>query len=286
MVLGRGPQLDRTLLRLLMVVAVAVSRCSHSSAAYYPIDGAQLGQPFHSVGAQSTAGTARLLVDYPSPQREQVLDLLFKPQYGASLQHLKVEVGGDAQISCGAEPSPMRASPSNSSARNNSGGGGGEPADDGVDFSRGYEHWLMSEAKKRNPDIILLGLVYAWPSWVSPSGHTPYDSPTTEQNAATYMANWVSGVKASHNLTIDWVGCWNEQRYTKSYIKTLRRTLDAHGHSATQIVASDRNWEPIASDYLEDAELRAAVGALTQHYPHCDASGGAPGTGATSVACF
>ena len=83
----------------------------------------------------------------------QLLDLLFKPSFGASLQHLKVsrrrrnrhsadtpspsllkslpaaergvqrndslaggcrnkvEIGGDAQISCGAEPSPMRAPP-------------------------------------------------------------------------------------------------------------------------------------------------------------------------------
>ena len=31
-------------------------------------------------------------------------------------------------------------------------------------------------------------------------------SNTTEQNAADYMAGWVGGVKAAHNLTIDWVG--------------------------------------------------------------------------------
>ena len=72
---------------------------------------------------------------------------------------------------------------------------------------------------------------------------------------------------------------WNEREYTKSYVKTLRKTLDLHGHAATRIVASDRGWEPIASDYRGDAGVRASVGALTQHYPHCDASGGAPGTG-------
>jgi len=35
-----------------------------------------------------------------------------------------------------------------------------DPAGD--DFNRGYEHRLMKEAKQRNPDIVLLGLVYAW----------------------------------------------------------------------------------------------------------------------------
>ncbi len=77
-------------------------------------------------------------------------------------------------------------------------------------FNRGYEHWLMAEAKARNKDIELLGLVYAWPSWVNPGGTSPYGSNLTEQNAADYMAAWVSGVKTSHNLTIDWVGIWNE----------------------------------------------------------------------------
>ena len=104
-------------------------------------------------------------------------------------------VGGDAQISCGAEPSAMRQS-ANISESN---------------FDRGYEHWLMAEARRRNPEIELLGLVYAWPSWIDPDGHSPYSSNDTEQNAADYMAAWVSGVKRSHNLTIQWVGLWNEQ---------------------------------------------------------------------------
>ena len=111
----------------------------------YTVDGSALSFPLHSIGAQSTAGTARLLQDYPADQRSDVLDLLFLPNFGASLQHLKVELGGDSQISCGAEASPMRSE---------------DPADD--DFNRGYDWWLMKDAKRRNPDIVLLGLVYAW----------------------------------------------------------------------------------------------------------------------------
>jgi galactosylceramidase len=107
-------------------------------------------------------------------------------------KHLKVEIGGDSQISCGAEPSPMRSS--NSSE---------------ADFNRGYEHWLMSEAKKRNPDIVLLGLVFAFPNWINPEGNTPYSNSQTESNAAEYVASWVDGVKKSHNLSMDWVSAIN-----------------------------------------------------------------------------
>lgn len=56
---------------------------------------------------------------------------------------------------------------------------------------------------------------------------------------------------------------------------TLRKALDQAGHTHTQIVGSDRGWEPIATDYLTKPEVSNAIGALSQHYPHCDARPGA-----------
>jgi galactosylceramidase len=52
-------------------------------------------------------GCSRLLRDYPAEQQAQVLDILFKPEFGANLQILKVEIGGDAQSTDGTEPSHM-----------------------------------------------------------------------------------------------------------------------------------------------------------------------------------
>ena len=40
-------------------------------------------------------------------------------------------------------------------------------------FDRGYEYWLMSEAKARNPDIVLVGLPWSWPSWVGEGEWAP-----------------------------------------------------------------------------------------------------------------
>lgn len=48
--------------------------------------------------------TSKLLVNYPEPQRSEILDYLFKPNFGAALQILKVEIGGDAQSTDGMVP--------------------------------------------------------------------------------------------------------------------------------------------------------------------------------------
>ncbi|KAM6912918.1 GTPase IMAP family member 8-like [Xenentodon cancila] len=56
------------------------------------------GRVFDGIGGLSGGGaTSRLLVNYAEPYRSQILDYLFKPNFGASLHILKVEIGGDAQ---------------------------------------------------------------------------------------------------------------------------------------------------------------------------------------------
>ena len=55
-----------------------------------------IGPTFDGVGgASGGGGGTRLLVDYPGPQQSDILDMLFKPFHGASLQHIKVEIGCD-----------------------------------------------------------------------------------------------------------------------------------------------------------------------------------------------
>src|SRR5438034_3509657 len=99
------------------------------------VDGTKGGRAFDGVGAISGGGgNSRLLVDYPEPQRGQILDYLFKPGYGAAVQILKVEVGGDTNSTDGAEPSHMHTRTD-------------------LNCDRGYEWWLMEQARARNPII-------------------------------------------------------------------------------------------------------------------------------------
>lgn len=90
-------------------------------------------------GASGGGGGTRLLVDYPSQQRSDILDMLFKPLHGAALQHLKVEVGCDGDTTQGSEPTHARSATD-------------------VNFDRGYEVWFMEEAVRRRVDIALSGL--------------------------------------------------------------------------------------------------------------------------------
>jgi hypothetical protein len=68
------------------------------------LDGAGKGRIFEGLGALSAGASSRLLYDYKEPYRSQILDYLFKPGYGAALQHLKVEIGADVNSTDGSEP--------------------------------------------------------------------------------------------------------------------------------------------------------------------------------------
>jgi len=178
---------------------VAVSRLNYttkqhtSKDASLVIDASASPNESHTlsggVGAMSTAGTSRLLIDYAEPYRSQVLDYLFLPGHGASLQHLKVSLGGDGECTSGSEPSTMH----NATAE---------------DYGVGYELWLMAEARKRNPDIVLYGLPLSWPAWVGNGAASPFADVALP---ARYVTKWCSGAKRVWNVSVDYIGLWNER---------------------------------------------------------------------------
>ena len=68
------------------------------------LDGSGTGKIFQGLGGVSAGGSSRLLIDYPEPYRSQILDYLFKPNYGASLQrctHLAGLGHGGSRGNCG-----------------------------------------------------------------------------------------------------------------------------------------------------------------------------------------
>ncbi|XP_075048571.1 galactocerebrosidase isoform X2 [Mixophyes fleayi] len=214
-------------------------------AEYTLSDRGGLGREFDGIGAVSGGGaTSRLLVNYPEPYRTQILDYLFKPNFGASLHIFKVEIGGDAQTTDGTEPSHMH-------------------YPDDQNYFRGYEWWLMKEAKKRNPKIKLVGLPWAFPGWIGDGYNWPYYYPDV---TAYYVVSWIIGAKQYHDLDIDYVGIWNERAFDAKYIKVLRHTLDRLGLENVGIIAADGHWE-IAHDMIVDPYLNAAVQIIGAHYP-------------------
>uniref|UniRef100_A0A8C3RQ51 Galactocerebrosidase n=1 Tax=Chelydra serpentina TaxID=8475 RepID=A0A8C3RQ51_CHESE len=174
-----------------------------------------------------------------------ILDYLFMPNFGASLHILKVEIGGDGQSTDGTEPSHMH-------------------YENDENYFRGYEWWLMKEAKKRNPNITLIGLPWAFPGWIGRGQNWPYNHPDV---TAYYIVSWILGAKQYHNLDIDYIGIWNERSFNRKYIMLLRYTLDKQGLQRVRIIASDNMWEPISFFMMIDSELHKVVNIIGAHYP-------------------
>lgn len=214
------------------------------------LNGSSQGRIFDGLGAVSAGASSRLLIDYPEPQRSQILDYLFKPGYGAALQRLKVEIGADVNSTDGSEPSFMRT-----------------PADH--NSTRGYEWWLMAEAHKRNPNIILEVLPWGAPGWAG-KGDSLY---TPEM--AKYVADFIETAQNDYHLKISYAGVWNEKVYDAAYVKELAGQLKEH-HLDTRIVCCDEyigegagQWA-IADDMLKDPSLAADIAAIGVHYPKQD----------------
>jgi Glycosyl hydrolase family 59/F5/8 type C domain/NPCBM-associated, NEW3 domain of alpha-galactosidase len=241
----------RTALVAIAVLAVAmggsvtapVSAGATEAAATINVDGNSPGRTFDGVGALSAGASSRLLIDYPEPQRSQLLDYLFKPGYGASLQILKVEIGGDTNSTDGAEPSHMRT-----------------PTE--VDCNRGYEWWLMEQAVQRNPSIKLSALEWGAAGWVGAGAWTVW----TDQNIS-YLLSWL-GCARQHGLHIDYLGGWNEAGFNAAWYVKLRQALDAHGYGDIKIVADDSyDWEQVAAAMQSNPAFKDAVSVIGQHYP-------------------
>lgn len=236
----------KTWLMAATIVAVHVAGLAQIAPKSVVLDGASKGRIFDGIGAVSAGASSRLLIDYPEPYRSQILDYLFLPNYGASLQHLKVEIGADVNSTDGSEPSHMRTRMDH-------------------DYHRGYEWWLMNEARKRNPEIILDSLPWGAPGWVG-GGHL------YSQDMAEYVADFIKGAKATYGLDIAYTGIWNETTFDAQYVKTLRRVLDKDG-LRTKIVCCDEyprknidQWGIIEA-MQKDPELKDAVAVVSVHYP-------------------
>ncbi|ELU00545.1 hypothetical protein CAPTEDRAFT_162182 [Capitella teleta] len=227
---------------LLIFMLVPLVACE---SIYSVDDSAGLGRRFDGIGGLSGGGaTSKLLVNYPEKQLNQILDYLFKPNFGASLQILKVEIGGDGQSTDGTESSHMH-----------------EPWDE--NYERGYEWWLMVEAKKRNPNIKLYGLPWSFPGWIGNGTQNPYINPDVTTD---YIIRWIKAAKKLYDLDLDFVGIWNERNYDIPYIKTLKAGLIANGFNNIQLVAADGDWG-ISDDILKDPAFAKAVDIIGVHYP-------------------
>lgn len=197
------------------------------------------GRTFEGIGGITSNGMSKLLMDYPEEQREDIFNLLFKPNFGASLQHLKVEIGSDVNTSSGTEPSHMR-------------------SEEDFDITRGYGLVIAKKAKEICPDIYLEALRWGTPRWI-----------TDDSKKYKFYINFLRGAREVYGLEFDYLGPdVNEGPFSRNWtVNTLRPGLDRDGFGNVKLVAADSNtsWE-IADLVDSDPELSKAIHAMNIHY--------------------
>lgn len=249
---------------LVALVGMGLAAAAVFGASDITLDGSLAGGVYEGLGGLSAGGGTRLLADYPETQKRQILDLLFKPKFGASLQHLKIENGGDAESTFGTEPAMMRtrqeyerATAALASANPND----PQYADVKRMFRRGYEFWLAAEGRKRNPKLLLDSLQWGAPGWTGGF--------YTQENA-NYLARFNQGAKAYWKLDFDFVGGnQNEANNPGTWVRTLRQTLDADGLAQVRINVVDLYEDELTKFQRAldaDAELQRATYAVGSHY--------------------
>lgn len=223
------------------------------------VDTDSYGRVFEGIGTLSAGASSRLLIDYPEPYRSDILDYLFKPYFGASQHHIKVEIGGYANSTIGTEPSHARTCEEM----------------DSPDFSRGYEYWLMKEAKRRNPKIMTDMLVWGAPGWFQ-KDYPDHPTAFFSKDNAEYIAAALKGAKTDWGIDVDYTGIWNEGPYSQYPTKDIidwiinvyRPTLDSYGLKSVQIVAMDMNhdqWQVV--DWMnQNKKLYDTIDIVGEHY--------------------
>lgn len=215
------------------------------------------GTVYRGLGVVTGNNSSRLLMDYKTENPDaywEIMNLLFKPDYGAGLTHVKIEFGTDVNSSSGTEPSIMRS------------------VDEEADVTRGAGFMFAADALSINPDITVDLLRWGEPKWVADA----FEESTEAGHAARYKwykaaidkAYKTYGIKFTHisadaneadRIDTEWIICFADA--------LEKETDECYDYGSIKIVASDEvgTWK-ISKEMMENEELRNAVDILGEHY--------------------
>ncbi|SEJ73629.1 galactosylceramidase [Sphingobium sp. AP50] len=227
-----------------------------SSKVVLELRGDAPGDRFDGIGVVNGGGaTSVLLKDYPEPQRSQILDLLYKPKFGASVSALLVEIPGDGNSTQGSMPSHMHSR-------------------EDLNFHRGYTWWILSEAKERNPRLSLDATAWSAPGWLGTEGKLfprmegQGDAKFFSPDTIDYYVHWLDGLRREYRLELDAIGVRNEKGVSYEFAKEFRRSLNERGYSKVKLHAFD-NWPEWKLDFVKDMvadrELRDSIDIISAH---------------------
>ncbi len=199
------------------------------------------GKQFDGIGVVDGGGaTSVLLKDYPEPWRTQIMEMVYKPMFGASISALLAEIPGDGNSTQGSMPS-------HSHWRGD------------ANFERGYTWWVMREAKRLNPSLSLDAT-----SWSAPH----YVGNFWSEDMVDYYISWMQGLREVHGVELDALGCHNEKGYSYDFAKNMRRAMNERGFANVKLHGFG-NWGENKVEFVaemqRDPELAAALDAVCAH---------------------
>ena len=232
--------------------AVAPAKAQQPAMTIAQLDGQAGGKTFEGIGIVDGGGaTSVLLKDYPEPQRAQILDLVYRPKFGASVSALYVEIPGDGNSTQGSMPSHRHTRTD-------------------LNYRRGFMWWVMQEARKRNAHLSLDGAAWSAPGWVGTRGRRfgRPDEPFFSADGVDYYISWLKGLRSVYGLQLDAIGVRNEKGVSYGFAEAFRQALDANGFSKTKLHGFD-NWPDdrfdFVRDMLADKALRDAIDIPSAH---------------------
>lgn len=215
------------------------------------------GTVWRGLGVITGNNSSRLLMDYKTENPDaywEIMNLLFKPDYGAGLTHVKIEFGTDVNSSSGTEPCIMRS------------------ADEEADVTRGAGFMFAADALSINPDITVDLLRWGEPKWVTDafaeSLEAGFEARYKWYKAAIEGAFDTYGMRFTHisadaneaeKVDTDWIIYFAD--------RLENETDERYDYGAIKIVASDEigSWK-IADEMTDNEALRNAVDILAEHY--------------------
>ena len=228
------------------------------------IDWSKTAQEIDGFGASGAFQMARNLMNFPEPQRSEILDILFTPSKGAGLTIVRNIVGDGGTIG-GASPTI-------------------EPQEGVWDWTVDKDQiWLMLEAAKRGVTRFM-STVWSPPAWMKTNNNVVGGRlrPDKYLAYAEYLSMYIRGYKEHHGIDIYAISLANEPNGPHNYsscrwsgqefhdfLKFLIPVFERDKITAKVIVGEHSAWsENLVLESLADSVTAARVDIVGVHAYH------------------
>ena len=129
-------------------------------------------------------------------------------------------------------------------------------------IERGYELWLLKEARRRNPRIILDCLPWSFPGFLSGK---------FTQDSADWFAAFLDLARDEYGLRLNWIAAANNENDTdlEWVAKITKASIDPPGYKDIKLQApddiADRAWK-IFDDFDKHPDAVKVIHAVGYHY--------------------